>query len=150
MQGQFQESSGVTGPACELWSTVKVTEDRELITDKFIRGLLGAKIIGEGARPGEGMKSGSSIQFNPNCPLHMNVGSIAWHQQEQRMELQEIKGGRGWGQTLPRLKRTQMALVVKNVNWNSLFQLFCMKASPAQLKMHDVFTENADLLFSHE
>lgn len=43
-----------------------------------------------------------------------------------------------------------MALVVKNVSWNSLFQLFRMKASPAQLKMHDVFTENADLLFSHE
>jgi len=51
---------------------------------------------------------------------------------------------------LPRLKPIQMALEEKNMDWNSLFQLFCMKASPAQVKMHDVFTENDDLLFSHE
>ena len=51
---------------------------------------------------------------------------------------------------LPRLKQIQMALEEKNMDWNSLFQLFCMKASPAQVKMQDVFTENDDLLFSHE
>ena len=51
---------------------------------------------------------------------------------------------------LPRLKQIQMSLEEKNMDWNSLFQLFCMKASPAQVKMHDVFTENADLLLSHE
>lgn len=110
----------------------------------------GVKTLREGARPGQGMRSSSSIQFNPNHPLHQSPGSTAWHQQEQRTGPQEIKGGRGQGQKPPRLKRRQMALVVKNVSWNSLFQLFCMKASPAQLKMHDVFTENADLLFSHE
>lgn len=51
---------------------------------------------------------------------------------------------------LPRLKRIHTALLVKNTNRNSLFQLFCMKASAAQVKMHDVFRENADLLFSHK
>lgn len=48
---------------------------------------------------------------------------------------------------LPRLKPIEMALALKNVTWNSLVQLFCVKASPAQVKMH-VFTESADLLFS--
>ena len=60
------------------------------------------------------------------------------------------KRKKGLGQMLPRLKQIQMSLEEKNMDWNSLFQLFCMKASPAQVKMHDVFTENADLLFSHE
>lgn len=60
------------------------------------------------------------------------------------------KRKKGLGQILPRLKQIQMALEEKNMDWNSLFQLFYMKASPAQVKMHVVFTENDDLLFSHE
>lgn len=51
---------------------------------------------------------------------------------------------------LPRLKAGRTALMVKNMNCNSLFHLLRMKASPAQVKTHDVFTENTDLLFSQE
>lgn len=113
-------------------------------------GISRAKIIREGQRPVQGMGSSISIQSGPNCPLHKSTGSTVWQQQEQRMEPQEMRGGRGWGQMLPRLKRTQTALVGKNTDFNSRVQLFCRNASPAQLKMHDAFTEYADLLFSHE
>ena len=69
---------------------------------------------GDGARHGQGMRSGSHIQFIENC-IHC-IGPWA-----VLLGASESKGGSGnKGKMLPRLVPTQMALV-KNTNWNSLF-----------------------------
>lgn len=97
----------------------------------------------EGARPGQGTRSGSQIQFIENCIHCTGPWAVL-------LGASESKGASGnKRKMLPRPVLTQMSLV-KSTNCNSLFQWLCMKASLAQVKVHDVFTENADLLFSQE
>ena len=126
-----------------------MVEETELITGVHA-GISKAKIIREGARLGQVMRPSSSLQCTKIMSIAQKHGRCCLAQARAKNGASGNTRRKGLGQKLPRLKWIQMALAEQNTDCISLFQLFCMKASPAQVKVHDVFTANADLLFSHE